>query len=169
MTLDDLTLDQSLQILTLPRTVGTDPDTGEEILAQNGRYGPYLTRGTDRRSLEAEDQLFTVDVDHAVELFRQPPRRKGQRAAASPGRQVGNDPASGKMITVRSGRFGPYVTDGETNASLRTGEDPDAITLERAVELLSARRERVASGEVAAPKKRPAARKTAKKATTKKK
>jgi DNA topoisomerase-1 len=168
MTLDDLTLDQSLQLLTLPRSVGTDPDTGEEILAQNGRYGPYLTRGTDRRSLEAEDQLFTVDVDHALELFRQPPRRKGQRAAASPGRQVGNDPASGKMITVRSGRFGPYVTDGETNASLRTGEDADAITLERAVELLSARRERVASGEVAAPKKRPAARKTAKKATTKK-
>ena len=107
MTLDDLTLDQSLQLLTLPRTVGTDPDTGEEILAQNGRYGPYLTRGDDRRSLEAEDQLFTVDIDGAVELFRQPPRRKGQRAAASPGRQVGNDPGSGKMITVRSGRFGP--------------------------------------------------------------
>lgn len=163
MTLDDLTLDQSLQLLTLPRTVGTDPDTGEEILAQNGRYGPYLTRGADRRSLEAEDQLFTVDVDHAVELFRQPPRRRGQRAAASPGRQVGNDPASGRMITVRSGRFGPYVTDGETNASLRTGEDPDTITLDRAVELLIARRERVASGEVAAPKK--PARKTAKKTT----
>ena len=154
MTLDDLTLDQSLQLLTLPRTVGTDPDTGEEILAQNGRYGPYLARGTDRRSLEAEDQLFTVDVDGAVELFRQPPRRRGQRAAASPGRQIGNDPVSGKMITVRSGRFGPYVTDGETNASLRTGEDPDAINLERAVELLTARRERVASGEDA-PKKKP--------------
>ncbi|MEX0667421.1 MAG: type I DNA topoisomerase, partial [Acidimicrobiia bacterium] len=154
MTLDDLTLDQSLLLLTLPRTVGTDPDTGEEILAQNGRYGPYLTRGTDRRSLDAEDQLFTVDVGGAVELFRQPPRRRGQRAAASPGRQIGNDPVSGKMITVRSGRFGPYVTDGETNASLRTGEDPDAINLERAVELLTARRERVASGE-AAPKKKP--------------
>ena len=170
MTLDDLTLDQSLMLLTLPRTVGTDPDTGEEILAQNGRYGPYLTRGADRRSLEAEDQLFTVDVQGAVELFRQPPRRRGQRAAASPGRQVGNDPVSGKMITVRSGRFGPYVTDGETNASLRTGEDPDIITLERAVELLTARKERVASGEAAPPKKKPAARKTAKKpkAATKK-
>ena len=167
MTLDDLTLDQSLQLLTLPRTVGTDPDTGEEILAQNGRYGPYLTRGDDRRSLEAEDQLFTVDVEGAVELFRQPPRRKGQRAAASPGREVGNDPGSGKMITVRSGRFGPYVTDGETNASLRTGEDPDTITLERAVELLTARRERVASGEAAPPKKR-AAKKAAKKAPAKK-
>ena len=165
MTLDDLSLDQALLLLTLPRTVGTDPDTGEEILAQNGRYGPYLTRGTDRRSLEDEGQLFTVDVAGAVELFRQPPRRKGQRAAASPAKQVGNDPVSGKMITVRSGRFGPYVTDGETNASLRTGEDPDTINLERALELLTARRERVASGEVAGPKKKPA-RKAAKKPKT---
>ena len=100
MTLDDLTLDQSLQLLTLPRTVGTDPDTGEEILAQNGRYGPYLTEATTAIA-EAEDQLFTVDVEGAVELFRQPPRGKGQRAAASPGREVGNEPGSGKMITVR--------------------------------------------------------------------
>ena len=165
MTLDDLTLDQSLLLLTLPRRVGTDPDTGEEILAQNGRYGPYLTRGNDRRSLEGEDQLFTVDVESATELFRQPPRRKGQRAAASPGRQIGNDPVSGKMITVRAGRFGPYVTDGETNASLRSGEDPDHITLERAVELLTARRERVASGETPPPKKRASKKSGAKKKT----
>jgi len=154
MTLDDLTLDQAVRLLTLPRMVGTDPDTGEEIIAQNGRYGPYLTRGSDRRSLEAEDQLFTVDVEGAVELFRQPPRRRGQRAAASPGRQLGNDPVSQKMITVRSGRFGPYVTDGESNASMRTGDDPDGITLERAAELLAVRRERVASGAAAPPKKK---------------
>ena len=158
MTLDDLTLDQSLLLLTLPRTIGTDPDTGEQIVAQNGRYGPYLTRGGDRRSLASEDQLFSVDVAGAIELFREPPRRRGQRAAADPGRQIGNDPVTGKMITVRSGRYGPYVTDGETNASLRTGEDAETITLERAGELLTIRRDRVASGE-AAPAKKKAAKK----------
>jgi DNA topoisomerase-1 len=163
MTLDDLTLDQSLLLLTLPRTIGTDPDTGEEIVAQNGRYGPYLTRGGDRRSLASEDELFTVDVEGATELFRQPPRRRGQRAAADAGRQVGNDPVSGKMITVRSGRYGPYVTDGETNASLRTGEDAESITLERATELLTVRRDRVASGEAAPVKKRASKKRAAKK------
>ncbi len=125
MTLDDLTLDQSLLLLTLPRTVGTDPDTGEQIVAQNGRYGPYLTRGGDRRSLGQKISCSPLTSKARLELFRQPPRRRGQRAAADAGRQVGNDPVSGKMITVRSGRFGPYVTDGETNASLRTGEDAD--------------------------------------------
>ena len=167
MTLDDLTLDQSLLLLTLPRTVGPDPDTGEEIIAQNGRYGPYLTRGTDRRSLEGEEQLFTVDVDGAVKLFRQPARRRGQRAGAGAGRDVGNDPVSGKMISVRSGRFGPYVTDGETNASLRTGEDPEAIGVERAVELLTARRERLASGE-STSRKKPVKKAPTKKAPAKK-
>ena len=145
MSLDDVTLDQALQLLSLPRTVGTDPDTGEEITAHLGRYGPYLQRGSERRSLEAESQLFTVTVEEAAELFKQPPRRRGRRAAASPLRELGSDPASGKPVTVRSGRFGPYVTDGEVNASLRTGDDPESITLERAAELLAARRERLAA------------------------
>jgi DNA topoisomerase-1 len=145
MSIDELSLEQALALLTLPRVVGSDPDTGADIVAQNGRYGPYLTRGSDRRSLEAEDQLFTVNVDQAIELFRQPPRRRGQRAAASSGRQMGNDPVSGKMLSVRTGRFGPYVTDGEINASLRTGDDPETITIERATELMAARRERLAA------------------------
>ncbi|MGH9195602.1 MAG: topoisomerase C-terminal repeat-containing protein, partial [Acidimicrobiia bacterium] len=147
MSIDELSLEQALALLGLPRLVGSDPDTGAEIIAQNGRYGPYLTRGNDRRSLEAEDQLFTVNVDQAIELFRQPPRRRGQRATASSGRQIGSDPASGKMMSVRTGRFGPYVTDGEINASLRTGDDPETITIERATELMAARRERLAEGD----------------------
>lgn len=169
MTLDDLSLDQALALLSLPRLVGTDPDTGAEIIAQNGRYGPYLSRGPDRRSLEGEDQLFTVDLDHAMELFRQPPRRRGQRTAASPGRQIGNDPLTGKMVSVRTGRYGPYVTDGEINASLRTGDDPEAITIERAAELMAARRERLAS-EDASPsngQKRLSQRRTSKRAAGK--
>jgi DNA topoisomerase-1 len=155
MTADSLSLEQALRLLTLPRVVGNDPDTGDEIIAQNGRYGPYLTRGSDRRSLENDDQLFTITVGEAADLFRQPPRRRGQKGApaSTPGRQIGNDPVSGKGVFVRSGRFGPYVTDGETNASLRTGDDPEGISIERAAELLAARRERLAAGEPASKKK----------------
>jgi DNA topoisomerase-1 len=161
MSIDSLSLDDALRLLTLPRVVGIDPDTGVEIIAQNGRYGPYLTRGNDRRSLDGEDLLFTVTVEEATEMFRRPPQRRGQGgpAGGTSGRQVGNDPASGRMISVRSGRFGPYVTDGETNASLRTGDDPEAITVGRAIELLAARRERLAAGEAPA-KKRPRKPKT---------
>jgi DNA topoisomerase-1 len=148
MSIDDLSLDQALALLSLPRVVGIDPDLGEEIKAQNGRYGPYLSRGTDRRSLESEEQLFTVSLDEAQKLFAQPPRRRGQRAATtSPGRELGADPVSGRNISVKSGRYGPYVTDGEVNASLRSGDDPDDLTLERAVDLLAIRRHRLASGD----------------------
>jgi DNA topoisomerase-1 len=141
MSLDELSLDSALKLLSLPRTVGTDPD-GVDIVALNGRYGPYIQRGSDRRSLEDEDQLFTLDVDGALKLLAEPPRRRGQQAGG-PLREVGTDPASGKPVTVRSGRYGPYVTDGEVNASLRQGDTPETITIERAAELLAARRERI--------------------------
>jgi DNA topoisomerase I len=141
MSLDELSLDSALQLLSLPRTVGADAD-GVEIVALNGRYGPYLQRGTDRRSLESEDQLFTITVDDALALLAEPPRRRGQRSSG-PVIEVGTDPASGKPVTVRSGRYGPYVTDGEVNASLRQGDSAETITIERAAELLAARRDRI--------------------------
>jgi DNA topoisomerase-1 len=143
MSLDELSLDTALSLLSLPRTVGADPE-GVEILALNGRYGPYIQRGSDRRSLESEDQLFTLTVDEALKLLAEPPRRRGQRAAA-PLKELGADPVSGKPVTVRTGRYGPYVTDGEVNASLRQGDSPESITIERAAELLAARRERIGS------------------------
>jgi DNA topoisomerase-1 len=143
MSLDELSLDTALSLLSLPRTVGTDPE-GTEILALNGRYGPYIQRGTDRRSLESEDQLFTLTVDDALKLLAEPPRRRGQRASASL-KELGPDPVSGKQVTLRNGRYGPYVTDGEVNASLRQGDSPETITIERAAELLAARRERIGS------------------------
>ena len=141
MSLDELTLDSALSLLSLPRTVGTDPE-GVEIVALNGRYGPYIQRGSDRRSLESEDQLFTLTVEEALKLLAEPPRRRGQRATAAL-KELGPDPVSGKPVTVRTGRYGPYVTDGEVNASLRQGDSPESITIERAAELLAARRERV--------------------------
>ncbi|HSJ85207.1 MAG TPA: type I DNA topoisomerase [Acidimicrobiia bacterium] len=141
MSLDELSLDTALELLSLPRTVGTDPD-GVEIVALNGRYGPYIQRGSDRRSLESEDQLFTLTVDEALQLLAEPPRRRGQRASG-PLKELGPDPVSGKPVTVRTGRYGPYVTDGDVNASLRQGDSPETITIERAAELLAARRERV--------------------------
>jgi DNA topoisomerase-1 len=141
MSLDELSLDTALQLLSLPRSVGTDSD-GVDIVALNGRYGPYIQRGSDRRSLESEDQLFTLSVDEALQLLSEPPRRRGQRAGG-PLKELGPDPVSGKPVTVRTGRYGPYVTDGEVNASLRQGDSPETVTLERAAELLAARRERV--------------------------
>ncbi len=139
---DAVTLDDALRLLSLPRVIGTDPETGEEVLALNGRYGPYIQRGSDRRSLESEDQLFTITLDEALALLKEPPRRRGARRSG-PLRELGKDPSTEKTITLRSGRYGPYVTDGEVNASLRKGDDPDSITLERALELLAARRQRL--------------------------
>jgi len=140
MDLDSVTLDDALRLLTLPRTLG-DLD-GEPVTVQNGRYGPYVKKGTDSRSLESEEQMFTVTLDQARELFAQPkPRGRAARAAAAPPlRELGDDPASGKQIVLREGRFGPYVTDGETNASLRKGDDAESITPQRAIELLAERR-----------------------------
>ena len=166
MTVDTVTLEDALRIMTLPRVVGVDPD-GHEITAANGRYGPYIARTVDGkadyRSLASEEQLFTVTLDEAVALYAAPRQRRGQaRAAVAPLREIGVDPASGGAITLREGRFGPYVTDGTTNASLRKGDDPATVTLERAAELLADRR---AAGP---PVKRAAKRAPAKKAPAKK-
>lgn len=160
MDLQTVTLEDALKLLSLPRVVGVDPQTGEEITAQNGRYGPYLKRGTDSRSLATEDQIFGITLDEALKIYAEPKRRGRQSAAAPPLRELGTDPASGKPMVVKDGRFGPYVTDGETNASLRKGDDVASITDERAAELLADRRAR-------GPAKRPA-KKAARKAPAKK-
>ncbi len=143
MSLDDLGLDDALRLLSLPRVVGQD-EAGVEVVALNGRYGPYIQRGEDRRSLEGEEQLFTLDIEGALRLLSEPPRRRGQARTVDVA-VVGEDPATKKRITVRSGRYGPYVTDGEVNASLRKGDSPETLTLDRALELLAARRERLGS------------------------
>ncbi len=138
MTPETVTLDDALRLLSLPRVVG-ELDS-EEVTAQNGRYGPYIKKGSESRSLESEEQLFTVTLEQAQALLAEPPRRRGRRAARGPLRELGPDPASGKPLLLRDGRFGPYVTDGETNASLRRSDSPEGLTLERAVELLAERR-----------------------------
>ena len=148
-------------MLSLPRVVGLSG--GEEITALNGRYGPYVKKGNDSRSLENEDQLFTVTLEDAEKLFAQP-KTRARRAAAAPLRELGDDPVSGKPVVVKDGRFGPYVTDGESNASLRKGDSVEEITIERAAELLADRRERAPVKKTA---KKPAAKKTTKKAATK--
>ncbi len=137
MELDTVTLDEALQLLSQPRTVGVHPEDGKEITAQNGRYGPYIKWGSETRSLEAEEQIFAVDLDAALALLAEP--KRGRRTVA-PLRELGDDPNSGKPIVVKSGRYGPYVTDGETNASLRTSDTIEEISLDRAVELLAERR-----------------------------
>jgi len=139
MSLDTVTLEEALRLLQLPRVVGVAED-GEEVVARNGRYGPFVQKGKESRSLESEEQLFTIDLPAAQALLAQPRQSRGQRAAAKPLRELGPDPAGGREIVVKEGRFGPYVTDGETNASLRRGDDPETIELDRAVELLAERR-----------------------------
>ncbi len=141
MTLDTVTLDDALRLLSLPRVVGVDPADGAEITVQNGRYGPYVKKGSDSRSLENEDQLFTLGLDDALAVLAQPKRGRGQ-TAKGPLRELGNDPATEAPVLLREGRFGPYVTDGVTNASLRVGDSVDTITLERAAELLQERRDK---------------------------
>jgi DNA topoisomerase-1 len=142
-TLDELGLEDALRLLSLPRVVGVD-GSGVEVVAFNGRYGPYIQRGEDRRSLESDDQLFTLTVEEASALLAEPPRRRGQGRSANLA-ELGEDPVSKRKIIVRSGRYGPYVTDGEVNASLRQDDKPETLTLQRALELLAARRERLGS------------------------
>ncbi len=169
-----LTVDEALKLLTLPRTVGADPESGEEIVALNGRYGPYLKKGSDTRSLGAEDELFTVTVEDALRAFAEP-KRRGRQAAAPPLRELGADPVSGKPMVIKSGRYGPYVTDGETNASLRErdGDTVEELTDDRAAELLQARRDagpakKRGAKKATAKKKAPAKKAGAKKAGAKK-
>jgi DNA topoisomerase-1 len=151
----------ALQLLDLPRTVGEDPESGEPITAQNGRYGPYLKKGTDSRSLESEDQIFTIDLPAALEIFAQP--KYGARRASSALKEFDADPTSGKPIRIRDGRFGPYVTDGETNATIPRGETVEGVDFDRAVQLLADKRAKGPAKPKAkrAPAKRPAAKKKA--------
>ena len=159
MSLDTLSLDDALRLLSLPRVVGVDPTDGQEITALNGRYGPYLKKGNDSRSLESEEQMFTVTLEEALALFAAPKRGRGRGAAAPPLREIGEDPTSGKPIVLKEGRYGPYLTDGEVNVSLPKGETVEGVTHERAVELLADKR---AKGPA---KPRKAAKKATKKAT----
>ncbi|MBY6709049.1 MULTISPECIES: type I DNA topoisomerase [unclassified Rhodococcus (in: high G+C Gram-positive bacteria)] len=167
MDLATVTLDDALKLLSLPRVVGVDPESKEEITAQNGRYGPYLKKGTDSRSLATEDQIFTVSLEEALKIYSEPKRRGRQGAATPPLRELGVDTVSGQPMVIKDGRFGPYVTDGEANASLRKGDEVGTITDERAMELLADRRAR---GPVKkkATKKAPAKKAPAKKAAAKK-
>ncbi|MFJ7258893.1 type I DNA topoisomerase [Streptomyces globosus] len=160
MSLDTVTLDDALKLMSLPRVVGTDAE-GVEITAQNGRYGPYLKKGTDSRSLESEEQLFTITLDEALAIYAQP-KARGRAAAKPPLKELGTDPVSERPVVVKDGRFGPYVTDGETNATLRRDDDVETITPERGYELLAEKR---AKG----PAKKTAKKAPAKKATTAKK
>jgi DNA topoisomerase-1 len=168
MTADTLTFEQALMLLSLPRVVGKAED-GEEIVAQNGRFGPYIQKGKETRSLEREEQIFSVTVEEALKLLAAPKdRRRRQGPAKGPLKELGEDPVSKKTIQLKDGRFGPYVTDGETIASLRRGDSVDSITPERAQELLAERRERGPStkrgrGRGARPKREPAAKASKKK------
>ncbi|MBL3687986.1 type I DNA topoisomerase [Leucobacter zeae] len=161
-------LDAAVALLDLPRVVGVDPETEAEITAQNGRYGPYLKKGTDTRTLPSEDAIFSIDLAGAQELFAQP--KYGARKASSPLKEFDADPVSGKPIKVRDGRFGPYVTDGETNATIPRGDSVEDITFERATELLAIKRAKGPAKKKAparkAPAKKPAAKKPAAKKTS---
>lgn len=159
MALDTVTLDDALKLMSLPRVVGKDAE-GVEITAQNGRYGPYLKKGTDSRSLTSEDQLFTITLDESLAIYAQP-KQRGRAAAKPPLKELGEDPVSGKPVVVKDGRFGPYVTDGETNATLRSGDSVEEITPERGYELLAEKRAK-------SPAKKTAKKAPAKKAFTKK-
>ncbi|MFF5371967.1 type I DNA topoisomerase [Streptomyces sp. NPDC013187] len=164
MSLDTVTLDDALKLMSLPRVVGTDAE-GQEITAQNGRYGPYLKKGTDSRSLQAEEQLFTITLEEALAIYAQP-KQRGRAAAKPPLKELGTDPVSEKPVVVKDGRFGPYVTDGETNATLRSGDSVEEITPERGFELLAEKR---AKGPAKKTAKKTAKKAPAKKTTTAKK
>ncbi|MEK9810555.1 MAG: topoisomerase C-terminal repeat-containing protein, partial [Candidatus Nanopelagicales bacterium] len=167
MSLDTVTLEDALRLIALPRVVGTDPADGVAITAQNGRYGPYLLKEKDSRTLPSEESIFTVTLEEALALLAQPKQRRGA-ASAPPLKELGDDPVSGKPVVLKEGRFGPYVTDGETNASLRRDDDPETIEPARAYELLADRRARGPVKRTAkkAAKKAPA-KKAAKKGTKK--
>ncbi len=170
----DVTLDQAISLLSLPRIVGIDPESAEEITSQNGRYGPYLMKGKDSRSLDSEDRIFEVTLEEALVLYSQPKVRRGKGQAAGPLREIGVDPSTGKMIVVKEGRFGAYVTDGEINATLRVADDPMGVGIDRASDLIAERRakgpapKKVAKRAPAKKATKKAAKKTTKKAVAKK-
>jgi DNA topoisomerase-1 len=166
-----LTLEAALNLLSLPRVVGVDAD-GNEITAQNGRYGPYIKKDTDSRSLTSEDELFSITLEQAQAIFAQPKQRRGRGAAKPPLAELGVHPESGAPLRVLDGRFGPYITDGTVNASVPRGTDPESVTLEQAVELLRERAARAPATKRAAKragvKKSPARKSAAGKSATKK-
>ena len=171
MTLDSVSLEDAMKLLSLPRVVGKDPESGDEITAQNGRYGPYLKKGSDSRSLSSEEQMFDITLEDALKIYAEP-KQRGRRAAAPPLKELGEDPESGKPVVVKEGRFGPYVTDGETNATLRKDDSVETISLLRAAELLADKRARgpvKKTAKKSATKKTATAKKTAAKKTTTKK
>ncbi|MBT2379226.1 type I DNA topoisomerase [Streptomyces sp. ISL-111] len=165
MSLDTVTLADALKLMSLPRVVGEDAE-GVEITAQNGRYGPYLKKGTDSRSLTSEDQLFDITLEEALAIYAQP-KQRGRAAAKPPLKELGTDPVSGSPVVVKDGRFGAYVTDGETNATLRTDDSVEDITPERGYELLAEKRAKGPAKKKTA-KKAPAKKATAKKTAAKK-
>jgi DNA topoisomerase-1 len=172
MTLEALTLNDARDLLSLPRGLGVDPSDGEPVEASNGRYGPFVRKGKEYRSIDTEERLLTITLDEALALLAQPRVYRGRGAPKPPLREFGEDPVSGRPIVAKEGRFGTYVTDGETNASLRRGDLLEEITAERAAELLAERREagpskpRKTAGKTA--KKAGATKTVAKKTTTKK-
>jgi DNA topoisomerase-1 len=153
MSPDTVDLTTAVQLLDLPRTVGEDPESHEPITAQNGRYGPYLKKGTDTRTLPDEDGIFTIDLPGALELFAQP--KYGARRASSALKEFDADPVSGKPIRIKDGRFGAYVTDGETNVTVPRGQDPLAIEFRDAVQMLADKRAKGPAPKKPAPRARP--------------
>jgi DNA topoisomerase-1 len=179
MNIERISLEDAIDLLRLPRMVGADPTDGEIITAQNGRYGPYVSKGKDSRSLQNEEQLLTVTLEEALALLATPRVfGKGRAAAKPPLKEFGNDPLSGRPVIGKEGKFGDYITDGETNAGLTRGDRMEVMTNERAYELLQLRREYIeanggpkkkkAGGRKAAAKKAPAKKAAAKKAPAKK-
>ena len=166
MDLATVSLDIALRLLALPRVVGQDPETGEEITAQNGKFGPYLKKGVDTRSLTGEDQIFEIDLPGAIELYSQP--KYGARKASSALKEFDADPESGKPIRIKDGRFGAYVTDGVTNATIPRGETVEEIDFERAVQMLADKRAKGPVVKTAAAKKPAAKKPAAKKPAAKK-
>jgi len=168
----DVSLELALELLSFPKLLGADPATGEPITAQNGKFGPYLTKGDigddtkpESRSLATEEELLTVTLDEALRLFAEP-KLRGRAAPKPPLAELGPDPVTNRPMVIKDGKFGPYVTDGESNASLRVGDDPTTLSPERGAELLQARRDAVANGTVGT--KKAAAKKPAKKASARK-
>ena len=160
MSVATVSLEEAVKLLSLPRVLGNDPESGAEITAQNGKYGPYLKRGTDSRSLTSEEQIFELTLEEAIEIYKQP-KYGARRTASTPLREFGEDPASGKPVVAKTGQFGNYVTDGIINATVPKDEPLDEISSDRAFELLAIRREKlgVAPGEVPKTSKTKSSRK----------
>ncbi len=165
MTMDNVTLEDAVKLLSFPREVGPHPETGEMITAQVGRYGPYISMGKENRSLPDHESLLMLTVDEAVELFKQPKGGRG-RGSASVIKEIGPHPESNENLQVKTGRFGPYVTDGTVNATIPKGTDPESLTMDQAVELIAKREERMREQgkDPRAKKKKKAAPKRKKKA-----